>query len=94
MGVISWASTYGLKAGNKFSPVPSFLHPHFSNGVFQESLHTLGSVIGTWSMFTCDYRPLLSMDRMSHKPSYDYAALTEDCLMNKLCFNSFMLVLF
>lgn len=74
MELISWVWTYSLEVRNQLYPIPPLLCPKFSNGVLKESLHTLDFVIGTWSIFTCNYRPLLSRDKMLHKPRYDYYA--------------------
>lgn len=74
MGLTSWAWTYSLKVRNQIYPIPLLLCPNFSNGVFKESLHTLDFAVGTWSIFTCNYRLLLSKDKMLHKPRYDYYA--------------------
>lgn len=99
--LISWAWTYIPMVATKFPPAPPFSCLNFSNGSFKESLHTMGfEIVGTWSIFTCNYKLLLSKHRMLYKPSYDYyiqqnqkkTQFHERAVFLPFCYHCFVLV--
>lgn len=57
-------------------------------------------IVGTWSIFTCNYKLLLSKHRMLYKPSYDYyiqqnqkkTQFHERAVFLPFCYHCFVLV--